>query len=296
MQIPYISKLGNLSSIYGFYDGNFLYFEKFQLTSRIAVGLNYSPKIYNPNDPMPVDVFSTHMNIFAELGAGIAVRVRKRVFVESGFRFLHISNGNIREPQRGFNDLALNLSIRSSLNHMAPKPLKKSLDECLHRHEIIGFLGFSTRQIDFRKTTLDNHPETYEMNYIMTNLLVGYQFEATRRLKIGGGIDLFYDGTLGQVEAAIKGKPSHNAVPFKHKTGLSIFIGGELAINRLSIVGGLSQIILRQPFESSSPSFEQRAGLRYFINENTFLGMNVRAYNFRSAKAMELNIGKRFGL
>jgi hypothetical protein len=230
------------------------------------------------------------------LGGGISVKLGRYVFVEPGFRFTHISNGNRREPQTGYNGISWNLGVRSLLSQMDLKPAKRTLEKCLHRHEIIGFVGAATKQLDFINVTSDDRHETYGINYFMTNLLLGYQFETTRRLKLGGGFDFFFDGTAGQIEAAANGKPSHSAVSFRDKLGISLFIGAEVAIDRLSMVYTLEYVIYRKPFTSSISSFEQRIGIRYFINEIIFAGLNVRAIKFRSAKALEFNVGARFRL
>ena len=287
------NELGNPLSVYGFYDGIYFGSKRIQLTNRLAAGFTYSPHIYDPHDSFPNTVFSTKVNAFTELGMGVAVRLNKRLYIEPGFRLNHISNGNIREPQRGINVVSYQVALRSSLGYPSYAPVKISLSECQHRHEVLAFFGMGSRQVDFNQDTSKVLHETFGLNYLMANLHLGYNYEMTRRFKLGGGVDILYDGTNGQPELAKVGIPSKSAVPFHDKMGLCVFVGGETAIDRLSIVTTMSYIVAQTRFESSSPAFEQRLGFKYHFYRNVFAGVNVRATKFRAAKAVEFNIGMR---
>ncbi|MBI5914706.1 MAG: acyloxyacyl hydrolase [Bacteroidetes bacterium] len=286
-------ELGHPVSVYGFYNGNYLWSNNFQFTNRLAAGLAYGFTAYNPNDLKPNDLISTKVNAFVELGTGFAIRLSDFLFIEPGFRFTHFSNGNIREPQKGINIVSYNIGARSILGSIPTVPKKIPVSECQHRHEVLAFLGMATRQLEFKEKYSKLPHETYGLNYLMANLHLGYNYEMNHRLKLGGGVDIIHDGTNGQQEVAKSGIPHKSDVPFHDKMGLSVFIGGESAIDRLSIVTSLGYMVAQTRFEDSSPAFEQRLGFKYHFYRNVFAGVNVRAYNFRAAKAFEFNIGMR---
>ena len=286
-------ELGHPFSVYGFYDGNYIRKKNFEFTNRLSAGFAYGFRIYDPAAPMANDIFSTRINSFVELGFGIAARVRDNVYIEPGFRLTHFSNGNIREPQNGLNIVSYSIGLRSTLAKAPAQPIKIDLTAGRHRHEIFGFVGLATRQMGFMDNSNTLPLETYGMNFLMTNLLLGYHYEASRRLKLGGGLDFIFDGTHGQQELAMSQIPSKSAIPFEDKLRLAVFISGETAINRLSIVTTLGYIIAQTKFKEASPSFQQRLGFKYYFYKNVFAGVNVRAYQFRSADALEFNIGMR---
>ena len=93
--------------------------------------------------------------------------------------------------------------------------------------------------------------------------------------------------------AAASGMPHKGDVAFRDKLGLSIYIGGESVVDKLSIVGGLGYIVAQKRFSGSSPAFEQRLGFKYHFYRNFFAGMNLRAYRFRAAEAIEFHVGVR---
>lgn len=286
-------ELGNPFSVYGFYDGIYWGTKKFQFTNRMAVGLTYGLNTYNPNDKLSNDVISTKLNGFVELGIGMALRLSDIVFIEPGFRFSHISNGNIRKPQRGINIASYSIGLRSVFGSTPTEPIRIPISECLHRHEVLGFIGMAPRQLEFKDSTNDLTHKTYGMNYLMANLHLGYNYEISHRFKLGGGVDFVYDGTNGAQECMKSDFPQKSDVALQDKIGLSVFIGGEAAIEKLSVVTTLGYMVAQTRFEYSTPAFEQRLGLKYHFYRNVFAGVNIRAYKFRAAKAIEFNIGMR---
>lgn len=285
LRIMYRDELGHPFSFYGFYDGNFFRLKNFELTSRMAAGLAFGLKPYDPTDPLPNEVVGSKVNAFAELGLGLAVRLFDKVYIELGFRFDHFSNGNFKKPQRGINVASWNVGMRYAGTYT--EPVRIPLSERMHRHEVLFFVGMAPRQIEYQPC------ETHDLTFLMANLHLGYLFETTRRIKTGIGADLIYDGTNGQLEAAKSGAFGNEAVPFRDKMGLAVFAGWETAIGRLSVVTELGYMVAQSRFVDSTPPFEQRLGFRYHFFPNFFAGVNVRAYRFRAAKAVEFNVGAR---
>ncbi len=292
MHIMNRDEMGHPFSIYGFYDGNYLRLKNFEFTNRLAVGLAYGFTTYNAEDAMPNDIASTKFNLYVEMGAGFSKRLNDYLFIEPGLRLVHFSNGNTKEPQKGLNITSYKIGLRSVLGRPYTDPIKIPIEKCEHRHELIAFVGMAPRQLDYSDNN-DLYHETYDMNFLMANLHLGYYYEVTHRMKLGGGLDFIYDGTNGQQELALTRIPTKDAIPFNDKIGLSIFVGGESVIDRFSIVAALGYMVAQTEFIGSSPAFEQRLGVKYHFYKNVFAGLNVRAYRFRAAEAMELNIGVR---
>lgn len=286
-------ELGHPISVYGFYDGNFYRKKNFSFTNRLSLGAALGTKKYDPADEVPNDIFSTNLNAFVELGIGINVRLNNFIFLEPGIRLTHFSNGNIREPQKGLNIISYSLGVVSNMKRTVSELLKKDIKHCLHRHEILGYLGLATRQIEFNDQVNNNPYETFGLNFLMANLHLGYNYEISHRVKLGGGTDLIYDGTNGQLSLLESGTPDKGAIPFKDKIKLSLFVGAESVIDRLSIVLTLGYVVAQTKYVGTAPSFEQRLGFKYHFLDDVFAGINVRANKFRIAEALEFNIGMR---
>ncbi len=288
-------ELGNPFALYGFTEGNLGTWGPVNVTTYASLGIAAGVKIYNPKDSFPNDIFATHLNLFSEVGAGVSFSIGRHFTLQPGFRLSHISNGNTREPQKGMNVLSWLMGLRFTPRNYSYQnpPFENERNNVLHRNEIYGFAGFSTRQIEFTYSDKDWPPPTYGWNFPMLNVFLGYNRIVNMRFKYGGGLDLFYDGTAGVKDAVQKGVENKNAIPFGQKLGASLFVLGENSIDRLSIYGGLGYVVARKAFQYATPRLEQRLGVKYHVSRSMFLGLNVRAYNFSAAKALELNVGWR---
>jgi hypothetical protein len=121
--------------------------------------------------------------------------------------------------------------------------------------------------------------------------------QISHKVKFGAGLDVAYDGsTNAQIDIARS--EEQNAivpadVPFIEKWSLSIFGSFELVAGRISLILQPGYTFLRKEIEGQKPAFYQRAGLRYFIWKDLFLGINIRAHNFGQADYIEWNAGWR---
>jgi hypothetical protein len=286
-------ELGHPVSVYAFYDGNYFRKKNFSVTNRLSLGAALGTKKYNPADKLPSDIFSTNLNAFVELGVGMNIRLNNFIFLEPGIRLTHFSNGNMREPQKGLNIVSYSLGVVSNMRSTVSEPVRKYIAPCLHRHEILGYIGMAPRQVQFYDKENNNPYETFGLNFLMANLHLGYNYEISQRVKLGGGVDLFYDGTNGQVSLLESGIPGMDVIAFKDKMKLSLFVGAESVIERLSILITLGYVVAETKFACTSPSFQQRLGFKYHFLDDVFAGINVRANKFRVAEAFEFNVGMR---
>jgi hypothetical protein len=286
-------ELGHPISVYAFYDGNYLRKKNFSVTNRLSLGAALGTKKYDPADKLPSDIFSTNLNAFVELGVGMNIRLNNFIFLEPGIRLTHFSNGNMREPQKGLNIVSYSLGVVSNMRSTVSEPVRKYIAPCLHRHEILGYIGMAPRQVQFYDKENNNPYETFGLNFLMANLHLGYNYEISQRVKLGGGADLIYDGTNGQVSLLESRIPGMDVIAFKDKMKLSLFVGAESVIERLSILITLGYVVAETKFACTSPSFQQRLGFKYHFLDDVFAGMNVRANKFRVAEAFEFNVGMR---
>lgn len=298
MRVQRRTELGHPIAFYGFVEGNLLRWSFLQMNTYASLGMATGMKYWDPKDPLPNDIFATPVNVFSEVGGGISLKLNKHLWVEPSVRLTHISNGNTREPQKGVNAFGYRLALRwaPGEEHFAKRNLISERDLSLRKNEVYGFLGITSRQVEFSASNDDLPPETYGWNFPMVNVFAAYNRVVNQRFKYGAGVDLFYDGTNGIKAAVLEGRMDKNAIPFVDKLGSSVFLTGENSINRLSIYMGLGYIVLRKQYYKSTPRLEQRLGVKYHLNDHLFVGLNVRAYHFSAAKALEFNVGYRFFL
>lgn len=293
MRVINRSELGQPIMAYGFLDGILLRTRAFTLTTRYAFGLGYSNRKYEPNEFPVNNILSTHFNVYAELGAGMEIKLSEDIFLDPVFRLSHLSNGNIKEPQKGLNVVSWSVGLRKSFQPLRKTDFSHSNHPLVRRHEILGYVSLCPRQMEFYDPVTKDFIGTYGKNYIMANLHLGYNYELTRRLKLSTGVDLIYDGTNGQLQLAMTGIPDKGAIPFGDKVKVAVFAGWESILSNLSIIGNFGYVVAEKKYYGTFPAFQQRLGFKYHFYKNVFAGMTVRAHNFRIAETLEFNVGMR---
>lgn len=82
-------------------------------------------------------------------------------------------------------------------------------------------------------------------------------------------------------------------LPFSRHLALSIYPSYELVIDKLSVVVQPGIYLYRIRTADMTPVFYQRIGIKYHILKDTFIGINLRAYNFYESDFIEWTIGHR---
>ena len=286
-------ELGNPISFYGFYNGNFLRTKRFQWLHQIGAGLAFGFNTYDPTAQPPNDLIGSKVNAYIEAGTSFSLLLGQRLAIEPGIRLTHFSNGNSRKPQKGINVFAYQLGLRYNLAKSPTEFRQLEKPKCRHRHEVLASLGFGERQVDFTEEDNSLPPETYGLKYLMSNLTLGYNYELRHQLKIGGGFDIFYDGTNGADFVVNGNNIEKNDIAFGEKLGVFGYFGIEAVVDRLAIGINASYIVLQKEFPTSSPKFQQRVGIKYHFWDNYFVGIDVLAYEFHVAKSVNYKVGMR---
>ncbi len=288
------NELGHPVSAYGFLDGNLFRAGRVSLTSRFAIGMAYFDKKYDPAISPANDIISTHLNVYAEIGAGFEVRLSDRWYLDPLVRISHFSNGNTREPQKGLNLASWSVGLRHSVYPLSRFKRHLDLPPQTHRHELLVFVSLFPRQQEFYNSDSTKFIGTFDTYFMMGNVHLGYNYELNRRIRLSTGIDLIYDGTNGQVEEVLlHGVPDKSAIPFGDKVKIGAFVGWESVLNELSIIGNFGYVIVQNKYKGSMPAFYQRLGFKYHFHKGFFTGLNVRTHKFRVAETLEFNVGMR---
>lgn len=286
-------ELGNPVSFYGFLNGNFIRTNRFQWMHQIGAGLALGFNLYDPTVNPPNDLIGSKVNAYIEAGTSFSFLLGTRLSLEPGIRLTHFSNGNSRKPQKGLNIFAWQMGLRYNMAKTPKEFTTYEQSKCRHRHEILASIGVGERQVDFTAEDNSLPPETYGFKYLMSNLTLGYNYEVRHQLKIGGGFDVFYDGTNGALAVSKNGKFAKNDISFAEKMGVFGYIGIEGVVDRFSISVNASYILLQQEFPTSSPKFQQRMGFKYHFWDNLFAGIDILAYEFHVAKTVNYKVGMR---
>ena len=111
--------------------------------------------------------------------------------------------------------------------------------------------------------------------------------------KIGLGFTIEYNGSQNSQIVLENGTLDDLDQSFDRQLSLSIFPSYELVIDKLSLVIQPGFYLYRKKSADMTPIYYQRIGVKYHFLKNTFLGINLRAYNFYESDFIEWTIGSR---
>ena len=284
-------ELGSPWALYGFYRSHILRKKRYSWNYKLAVGISSGWKQYDPVTNPNNDVIGSKFNAYVEINTGASLKLSRSFFLDGDVGLTHFSNGSSKLPQKGINILAYSLGLRYTPARPKGKMDPATIVPFKTRHEIYVYLGSGLRQVDFNRGSIVKGTETYDLNYLMSNLTIGYQIQRKYQFKWGGGLDINYDGTANS-QVKVNGNGVEKAyVPVFHKIGLSAFTGFEWSEGPFSLIFHVGYDIYRKKFDYNYAPFYQRLGFRYYFTPELFAGLNIRSVHFRIAKYMEWNIG-----
>lgn len=95
--------LGKLSAMYPFIDFPFVQYKRLFANFRLGFGPGWVEKPYDKQDNYKNLVISTHLNACIRLALEAELRLTRKIAVQGGASFTHLSNGSIRVPNLGLN-------------------------------------------------------------------------------------------------------------------------------------------------------------------------------------------------
>ena len=283
--------LGKPWALYGFHEGNIIKGKLVSWNYRMSFGLSVGWDTYDPITNPDNVAIGSEINAYGGVGSKLSIKILPFMDFSAGFELIHFSNGNMVIPQKGINVLSGVAGIKVFPYGRRPERIHHDISAFRPSHEWYVYFGMGKRQVNFNYGIPDTEEVSHGINYLMTNISGGYNWHLFRGMKIGAGLDVTYDGTTNAGFYFEDGEAKKEKVPAGDKFGLSPYFSVEWVIDRFAVMIQPGYTILRKEFENSTPKFFQRIGFKYAVNDNIFIGMNLRAYDFHVAKYMEWIVG-----
>lgn len=306
-QFNYSKHLGNPFALYGLIGFNFLHTKVFSLKSELALGFSGIWQTYDNEHRYNVAVSSpVETYIHADLEGYFSINQHWQVNL--GASFIHFSNGNLRQPNKGINILTPALGITyipKQLTHINRKLLDNDNNKVKDKIESFKPHWQSQYNIYFAQKGMyvfyekpDNSGAMQEDTARGVYPIVGLQARCLRKFAInhalGLGFDLTYNESIGKNEETYYYPNNYkdNISKSQHLT-FSTFLSYEYNIHRLSFMLEPGIYIYRYK-DSYLPQVFERINIRYQFNYGIFAQLGIRAYDFRKADYLEFGLGYRF--
>lgn len=287
-------ELGTPTAFYGYFKGPFWRWKKLSFNYSVGFGLTWNWQPYD-TDANPYNIaIGSYRTVYIDAGIGLDWQLASRLIASFGVSFTHFSNGATSVPNMGLNLAAPSIGLKYQLKKDPPALIEWEVPQYEDNWEFLMIAAGGVKQVEFDTTNLDLKDKYLGVNYGVFSLMPTVNRQISHKVKFGAGLDLAYDGSLmAEIDVNTEGDYTLNDVPFWDKTSLSVFASFELVAGKLSLIVQPGYTLIRYEFEGQKPAFYQRAGLRYFIWKELFLGINIRAHNFGVADYIEWNAGWR---
>ncbi|MFA7273678.1 MAG: acyloxyacyl hydrolase [Crocinitomicaceae bacterium] len=158
---------------------------KFELFSKIGIGLSYVTKKFDPYNDVKNLAIGSRFNAHFNYHLGISYSLTNKVLLNSGLYFGHFSNGNTFSPNLGINYFTTNLGLAYSFGKLQSFEMKNERIKIPHKSSFAVYFN-----VGFR-----NKPNG-QKDIFPTNLSFQYTKVITNKYQLGAGVDLFHDKSI----------------------------------------------------------------------------------------------------
>lgn len=268
--------LGSSFAFYPFVEPILQAEKKWSYFMRFGAGPNFLNNVYDSIDNPTNTFYSSPVSFVVILGAGATVKIFDNVELKAGANFNHISNGGIKNPNRGINFPTIFAGIDYRI-HSAPF-VDYSKNENLDltpRNRWWELTGLATAKTDIKGYA----------KYAVYGLNFGYYQVFGRLSAWNTSIEFVND--LADKEEIRRLSLSNNGEPVDHRYGA--VLGGYnllLGVFRFSFQLGA---YVYSPFDRGDPVY-QRYGINVLFFDKINLGINLKASR-HIADYMDMRIG-----
>lgn len=131
-------QLGSSLNLIYFAEPYLLNREAFSITLRNAAGITYLTRVYNPETNPENIFFSSKLSFFLGVAVKANLRLGEKYQAHVGLHYNHISNGGLKQPNKGMNFPGLSVGVSRVLNN---RRLEAKPDSLYGYNEAISYLA-----------------------------------------------------------------------------------------------------------------------------------------------------------
>ena len=285
--------MGNIYSLYGYFDRPFLTVGGFSLgySGEFGLGFVFS-RLYNP-DTNPWNVMiSSPVNAHISLGLQAQYALSRRFDVGIGLFFNHHSNGAVTFPNYGLNafELAMRVGMKSPRS-VEKQPLEPEDDGFKRRFQFaVQFSGGIMSNEASQLKTLEEKGTWENDRYFKYSFQVNAFYRYARAQASGLGFDLYVTPFCDKIAESDGQGLKYDPV----SCGISVL--HEMSYRDFSLMVGLGRYLHHNDGLEQAQVLYQMVTLKYYFPKaaDMYLGIVLKAHRFRAAESIQFCLGKRF--
>jgi hypothetical protein len=290
-------ELGTPTSLYGFYVWPLGRSNRWTFNFDLAFGFTHNWKSYDPvNNPQNV-AMGFGRSVHIEGGPNVEYRLGKQWALIGAVTFTHFSNGGTQRPNHGINQVGPMVYVKYDTETPVQTPVRRPADDYPRGWDLTVGGSYGRRNLNLKIADVGLRDDYLNRNYLIGNLTFGLGRRFTYKSRGVFGLDLGYDESVGdliELNAFNEGRNEQGSSGDNYE--LALFGGYEIIANRTHLIMHLGYKVLYKDVPGRLPNFYQRLGVKHFVYESWFAGLNVRFHELGSADNLEWNLGYVVGL
>lgn len=285
-------ELGTPTSLYGFYIWPLARTNRWTFNFDLAFGFTHNWESYDPvSNPQNV-AMGLGRSVHIEGGPNAQYRLAEQWSLIGAVTFTHFSNGGTQRPNHGINQFGPMLFVKYDLENPVKAPTRRTISDYPNNWDLTMCWSVGKRNLTHKIEDPVTREDYMNRNYMVSNLTVGVGRQFSNKSRYVFGLDLGYDESVGdliELDAYQNGTNAQGTASDNYE--LALFGGYELIANRTHLLIHLGYKVLYKDVNGRLPVFYQRLGVKQFVYDNWFAGLNVRFHELGSADNLEWNAG-----
>ena len=268
-----VKLLGKSVILSYFLEPNFSLTRFLQLNFRAATGLAYLTNPYHPeNNPTNLS-YSLPLSGYLSLGLSLGVQVNHNWGLILGGHYKHISNGGIKDPNKGINWPVLSLGVEFTPNPVTVPKREKSGYVKRKTPVYTAFLIWGNKNVEVGD----------KARYFIWSAILQAGKQVGKLNALTLGLETYYD-------LAAKEKMRRDNIS-KSPFGVALLTGHEFLLGKFTFSQQLGWYLYQDtPYH---PFFYHRWGVNYNFYKRLLLGFNMKAH-YQVADFLDIRLGYRF--
>jgi hypothetical protein len=269
---------GKAHSLYGFFEAPLLTWQNTAaLHYRMAAGLSYVTKTFDPRRNLYNIAIGSHLNLHYNLSLLSLIRLSERYQLMMGMGLTHLSNGKIDSPNKGLNLISGTVGIRRSLYQPVKEELPHQNDSRLFKNQFSLIWSHG----------LKDHNRFKPAVYYISSLNISYERQYAEMAKAGVGFDAFFNPSLKNHQS----QPPENNLANPALYRLGMHVSHDIVVGNFSLTLQLGRYFYNKIFYITD--FYNRVGLRYYSNQHWIYNVSLKSHN-ANAEFIEFGLGYRW--
>ncbi len=268
-------QLGSSYNLTYFAEPYLTYRKRLFYSLRAGAGVSYLDQVHDPIDNPENTFYSSPVSFLLVLGLNANYRLTEKVTLTTGLHYNHISNGGMKQPNKGMNFPTVTLGVKYLPQPVELEVRPKKNDQ---KNELGGYIRLFGTLPEIDTDTLSNTDNT---RALLLGIAGGVLYHFTHTNALNLGMEFIRDGSKS-------GVPIANDIP-SDPYAIGLLLGHNFVFGKLTFNQQLGWYI-HQSSPSGDRRFYQRYEILYRLGERWQVGTSLIAHG-HVADNLDLRLG-----